>query len=571
MRAKQSSAADVCGTFPGSSSVVDTALLDVVRGRDLDTGRGLAAVGEPLGLTMEESRSVLATYAHRTLAERHTCRRVLLDRRGVEEAARAMGLDVSRVARRVARVLSALAHSLDHGPRSMDRNHRTPIDGDLTAVLPVAPGVRRSACTALAFLRLVHAARRPRVELAAAAAALEGLERLRLIEALEGSLGLLLDGQLPAESCVDLRPVRGLPAVELMQRVLTLGHLAGPAARRLDPFAHCGVRVECLLGMLEGMDAALAELWRSRARYALGDPREHIESARAAGASQHEVAALALDAGDPWCAAREMDGEPSKDGSPGLSELVRGACEATTRQELFRLEQRRDRSSRAPRESIKGSRGPARQRQPDRCANFGASVLVVVRLARRPGDPHEVCYLDSAAGIDVRMEALLRPAGEGADQSLRLVRLSAESWMQPLGAEGEPNSMGVDPHARWLALEPILDGQGEVMAVVRLEWRHAWLPPASVRRKLAQAWSERLSGMEFRARNLVDVTPPAARQRLGQREQHCRAAEALVARLGFGTAQRRWSLLVVRASRPVSAAGDPRSRGRSGTRGPSVD
>ncbi len=191
-------------------------------------------------------------------------------------------------------------------------------------------------------------------------------------------------------------------------------------------------------------------------------------------------------------------------------------------------------------------------------SDLGAALLAVFAVE---GDGSaRVVHLDCAPGLKSRLaawtegrEGARRRAGE-LEQELSL---RAEPCVSQREQGYAPRGAIAPESIRAVALSPMLDGEGDVTGWLRLECEHHLLPSDGRLRALALAWRERVLVPRRRAEDAARDESSTALFGPAPGAGACAdELRALVERLAFKSAQRRWWGLVVRGGTPLLAVCD---------------
>jgi DNA-binding NtrC family response regulator len=495
-------------------------------------------------------------FRRRALMERRAVLAVLLERDELELVAQRAQVDVSTLARRVRATLGALARAV--APAAPCRCYRAvPADSGADSVFlaalasELAPDARR----ALAALRVLHATRRgphTSFDVAHVERELAEHERVRRVAAWRAQLAHALNRALPADSYLDYS-VRERSAHDAQRERQERGAALGARGIVCDPFTPpLAAAQQLVAGLRAAVDERSAgqvtphelELWQARLEHASATPRALaaalIEVARraadsrdmrtAVAAARDGVAAL-LDAGAPGAAlevARTFGLECDPLVRVAHTALAGPLVDTPVGQEPLLEPRRRPRAAErrgvGRRDAV--GRGPhVRAREPRSAAAFGATVLCVVRSL---GGACEVVHLDVAPECEVVAVPGAVPTAE------------------------EPEVVQLDPGARRVLARWIRDAAGMARGWVQLELRHGLPLDPRCLAALAAAWELAVVSLPRAITRTAEDTPrPVARHAPLRRDASAveegpvaAAARELVARLGVGTAQRRWSLFV---------------------------
>lgn len=524
------------------AAIVDDALSDVLAERHapepiaaLDGARRHAVGRCPAEL------AVARAFAHRARAERNAAYAVLLERRELESVARAGGLDVGTLARRVRAAALALGRALAAAPPCacsaaptprVDERERRLWDG-------LEREVEASVLGALALLRVAHATRRgphAGVDLARVEAQLARMDLARAAGAVRVLLSCALERALPADSHLSFATPRE-HATEATWTLFELAPALGEAAPVVEPFAPpqaAAARLVAALASLAERGAGVAAhevaLWRARVAHAAGEPRAlavaAAELARVEGEGPGRSQAFAILAGRDAVAAL-LDAGAAEEARALAEELGLGVALRSLRAGAGA--------------AATGKAETVRARDPARAEAFGASALLVARVT--PAGDVELLHRDARGDAGDPPVALSERAPLGDVQRLCWSTASAVVRALPSDrrAAGESASLH-DERACRVAVAPVLDSRGEVAGWVQLEWRHDFALDARALAALAEAWRPRvLEAPSVRSVERAEGNP----DREGSVVE---AARALVADLGFGTAQRRWTLFAATSS-----------------------
>ena len=198
---------------------------------------------------------------------------------------------------------------------------------------------------------------------------------------------------------------------------------------------------------------------------------------------------------------------------------------------------------------------PVREAAPERSRRaVGALAFVVV--AFEPGRGLRRVHADVAPALAARLEdwwAERENAYLHASELEHRAIVTARSVVVHRSAQAAlPGAL--DPSARALALEPVLDAEGEVAGWLRMEFAHHLVPAAAERRELARGWRVALAAAG-RAHSSAGSSEEWQREWHEARDAVVRRAfEGFVATLGIKTALRHWWGLVLEENGPRTCA-----------------